>query len=73
MVTNRNYLETVEERILELSSKAQSGAPCKIGDHIFTILYTKDTWEWVFKGNYYFDIKDLAEAILEDEAVLEAI
>ncbi len=64
---DRNNLTTIEGIVLELSSKALNGAPCRIGKHVFTLFFTADTWEWVYRNQYYFDPLDLAEAILAND------
>jgi hypothetical protein len=54
---------TLEKTIIDLTSKTPSGGTCWIGNIPFTVWYSSDYWEWVFRGTYYFDPLDLSEAI----------
>jgi len=54
---------SLEQTILDLTSKTPSGGTCWIGNIPFTVWYCSDYWEWVFRGVYYFDPQDLSEAI----------
>jgi hypothetical protein len=54
---------SLEQAIIDLTSRTPSGGTCWIGDVPFTVWYCSDYWEWVFRGVYYFDPQDLSEAI----------
>ncbi len=54
---------SLEQAIIDLTSRTPSGGTCWIGDIPFTVWYCSDYWEWVFRGVYYFDPQDLSEAI----------
>ncbi|MDR3684433.1 MAG: hypothetical protein P4L11_11965 [Geothrix sp.] len=54
---------SLEQTIIDLTSRTPSGGTCWIGDIPFTVWYCSDYWEWVFRGVYYFDPQDLGEAI----------
>jgi hypothetical protein len=55
---------TLEQMIMELTSRTPSGGNCTIGDSTFVVYYCADSWEWEFRGNAYYDPQDLADAIL---------
>ena len=57
---------TLDETILELTSRTPSGGTCHIGDRSFTIRYCSDIWEWEYRGLVFHDALDLAEAMLRD-------
>jgi hypothetical protein len=54
---------SLEQTILDLTSRTPSGGTCWFGNIPFTVWYCSDYWEWVFRGVYYFDPQDLGEAI----------
>lgn len=56
---------TLEEIIMDLTSRTPSGGCCTIGDSSFIVWYSSDSWEWEYRGNVYYDLQDLAEAILD--------
>lgn len=62
-------LKVVEASILELTSQTPSGGSCQIGDALFRVRYSSDTWEWEYSGEAFFDALDLAEAIIRDGGV----
>ena len=53
----------LEEIILELTSKTESGGTCRFGDISFKVWYCSDIWEWEYEGETYWDPMDLADAI----------
>jgi hypothetical protein len=57
---------TLEEAIMEVTSRTPSGDSCRIGDSAFTVHYCADIWEWEYRGLIFHDPQDLAEAILRD-------
>ncbi|GLH74154.1 hypothetical protein GETHLI_26560 [Geothrix limicola] len=59
---------TLEETILDLTSRTPSGGRCRIGEEFFSVWYCSDIWEWEYRGVTYFDAQDLAEAMLLDHS-----
>jgi len=55
---------TLEETIIELTTRTPSGGGFWIGNHHFTVRYCADCWEWEYGGNVFYDLQDLAEEIL---------
>lgn len=55
---------TLEETIIELTTRTPSGGGFSIGNHQFTVRYCADSWEWEYGGNVFYDLEDLAEEIL---------
>ena len=56
---------TLEETIMDLTSRTPSGGSCWIGDTCFMVRYCSDAWEWEYRGRIYYDPQDLAEVILK--------
>jgi hypothetical protein len=54
---------SLEQTIIDLTSKTSSGGTCWLGDLPFRVWFGSDYWEWEFQGVYYFDSLDLSEAI----------
>ena len=54
---------SMEQVIMDLTSKTPSGGTCWIDELPFTVWYCSDIWEWEFQGVFYFDPQDLSEAI----------
>ena len=59
---------TLEETIKDLTSRTPSGGTCSIGDCSILVRYCADMWEWEFGGVIYYDLQDLADAILRVHA-----
>jgi hypothetical protein len=59
---------TLEDILRDLTSRTPSGGCCSIGDCTFTVYYCTDSWEWEYRDNVYYDLQDLAEAILSGYA-----
>jgi hypothetical protein len=55
---------TLEETILDLTARTPSGGLCRVGDASFSVYYCSDIWEWEFQGVTYWDVQDLAEAMV---------
>jgi hypothetical protein len=65
---------TLEEIIMNLTSRTPSGGMCTIGDVSFNVWYCSDIWEWEYRGETFWDAQDLAEAIVrESSAALQGI
>jgi hypothetical protein len=60
------YLETV---IKTLTLCTPSGRSCRIGNASFTVRYCSDIWEWEFQGETFWDVHDLAEAIVRSQSI----
>jgi len=63
---------TLEESILEGTSRTPSGGCCKIGKASIGVWYCRDIWEWEFQGETYWDVQDLAEALRRHRMVPSA-
>ena len=57
------FLEAI---IVKLTRETTSGGICRIGDASITVKHSTDIWEWEYKGHTFWDVHDLAEAIIED-------
>lgn len=56
----------LEDIIVKLTRETVSGGTCRIGDASITIRYCSDLWEWDYGGRTFWDVHDLAEAIVQD-------
>jgi hypothetical protein len=56
---------TLEETILELTTRTPCGSGFWIGDNYVNVRYTSDSWEWEYRGNVFYDSEDLADEILK--------
>jgi hypothetical protein len=57
------YLEAI---IVKLTRETASGGTCRVGDASITVRYCSDIWEWDYGGRTFWDVHDLAEAIVQD-------
>jgi hypothetical protein len=57
------YLEDI---IMKLTRETTSGGTCRVGDASITVRYCSDIWEWDYGGRTFWDVHDLAEAIVQD-------
>lgn len=55
-------LQTVLEK---LTRETPSGDSCRVGDAFITVWYCSNTWEWQYAGETFWDLQDLAEALLQ--------
>lgn len=49
----------------QLTREAQSGATCQVGNATITVRYCSNFWEWQLAGETFWDLQDLAEALLQ--------
>lgn len=56
------FLEAI---IMKLTLETPSGSVCQIGDASIRVKYCSDVWEWEYQGQTFWDVQDLAEAILQ--------
>jgi hypothetical protein len=56
----------LEAMIVSLTRETTSGSTCRIGNASITVKYCKDIWEWEYQGHTFWDVHDLAEAIIEE-------
>ena len=57
-------LEKLIHELLVQTALTPDGGVCVVGGKSITIWYCSDIWEWEFQGHTYWDVQDLAEAIL---------
>src|ERR1035437_1892894 len=62
--TLRELTTTLEATIVKLTRETPSGGSRRIGDASFTVWYCSDIWEWEYQGETFWDVQDLAEAIV---------
>lgn len=61
------FLESI---LLKLTRETSNGGTCRIGDADFVVRYCSDIWEWEYRGETYWDVQDLAEAMIKDGRVI---
>jgi hypothetical protein len=61
--TPMNFLERI---LVKLTRETASGGTCKVGAVSITVRYCSDLWEWEYGGRTFWDVHDLAEAIIQD-------
>jgi len=63
-------MATFLESILRQATLATPhGGCCRIGDAVITVRYCSDLWEWDYNGETFWDIEDLAEALIRGNAM----
>jgi hypothetical protein len=62
-----SFLEAI---IVKLTRETANGGTCRVGDASITVRYCSDIWEWDYGGRTYWDLHDLAEAIIQDTKAL---
>jgi hypothetical protein len=55
---------TLEKTIEGLTAKTGSGGFFLIGENITVVWYGRDWWEWEYRGNTFYDAKDLADDVI---------
>ena len=55
----------LESTIMKLTRETPSGGTYQIGDASITVSYSSDLWEWEYGGKTYWDVLDLAKAIIQ--------
>ena len=59
---------TLEQAILDLTAKTPHGGHFWVGRHFILVRCGSDWWEWEYRGNSFYDPKDLAEDVLRRSA-----
>ena len=62
-------LEEIITGLMEQTSKTPSGGSCRIGEASITVRYCSDIWEWEYRGETFWDVLDLVEALVRDNKV----
>lgn len=63
-------MATFLESILRQATLATPhGGCCRIGDAVITVRSCTDLWEWDYNGETFWDIEDLAEALIRGNAI----
>jgi len=57
------FLEAI---LMKLTRETSSGGTCRVGDASITVKSSTDIWEWEYGGRTFWDVHDLAEAIIQD-------
>ena len=60
---------TLEDTILELTSQTASGGEFKIGEASVRVWFCSDIWEWEYLGETFWDLQDLADALVQGSPV----
>jgi hypothetical protein len=63
--TLRELTTALEASIVKLTRETPSGGSRRIGDASFTVWYCSDIWEWEYQGETFWDVQDLAEAMIQ--------
>lgn len=61
------FLESI---LIRLTRDTSNGGSCHVGDAVVVVRYCSDIWEWEYRGETYWDIQDLAEAMIKDGNVI---
>jgi hypothetical protein len=61
---------TLERMIKSMTIATPNGGRYNIGKAFITVSYCSDFWEWEYLGVTYWDIQDLAEAIVRGSAAI---
>jgi len=59
---------TLERMIKSMTIATPNGGRYNIGKASITVSYCSDFWEWEYLGETYWDVQDLAEAIVQGTA-----
>lgn len=58
----------LESILIKLTRDTSNGSSCRIGDAVIVVRFCSDIWEWDYQGETYWDVQDLAEAIIRDSS-----
>jgi hypothetical protein len=61
---------TLERMIKKMTIATPTGGYFNIGKASITVAYCSDCWEWEYLGETYWDVQDLAAAIVHGSAAI---
>ena len=60
----------LESILIKLTRDTFNGGSCRVGNAVVVVRYCSDIWEWEYQGETYWDVQDLAEAMIKDGSVI---
>jgi hypothetical protein len=62
-------MTVLESMIKRLTRETPNGGCCQIGDASITVRYCSDIWEWEYQCETFWDVQDLAEALIRSNGI----